>query len=157
MRECVRVREHSPRFPYSLTSSLFSDLSSFMALLLTLLEGFFSLSSLFDLEFQKVSLHSQSICVRGAIAGDGVIRLGAVDSIIAAGKHALLDITLDSVERLQMAQYAPIVILIHVEGRSKIREMRRRMEAPRLSSRELSEEANAIRKHHSHLLSGNFQ
>ncbi|GMT00553.1 hypothetical protein PENTCL1PPCAC_22727, partial [Pristionchus entomophagus] len=85
--------------------------------------------------------------------GEGVIRLPAIDAIIANNKHALLDITLDSVERLQLAQYAPIVILIDVESRWRLREIRKKMEAPRISSKLLAEHASAIKKNHSHLLS----
>ncbi|GMT28474.1 hypothetical protein PFISCL1PPCAC_19771 [Pristionchus fissidentatus] len=85
--------------------------------------------------------------------GEGVIRLPAVDSIIANGKHCILDITMESVERLQMAQYAPIVILIDVESRSRLREIRKKMEAPRISSKLLAEETAAIKKNYSHLLS----
>uniref|UniRef100_A0A1I7XGY9 PDZ domain-containing protein n=1 Tax=Heterorhabditis bacteriophora TaxID=37862 RepID=A0A1I7XGY9_HETBA len=60
--------------------------------------------------------------------GDGgIIRLSAVDSVISAGKHCILDISVESVERLQLAQYAPIVVLIDVDGRSRIRELRKKV------------------------------
>ncbi|VDM53174.1 unnamed protein product [Angiostrongylus costaricensis] len=83
----------------------------------------------------------------------GVIRLAALDSVIAAGKHCVLDISLESVERLQLAQYAPIVVLIDVDGRSRIREIRKKLNAPHVSSKKLAEQAAQIKKHHSHLLS----
>ncbi|VDO46729.1 unnamed protein product [Haemonchus placei] len=83
----------------------------------------------------------------------GVIRLAALDSVIASGKHCVLDISLESVERLQLAQYAPIVVLIDVDGRSRIREIRKKLNAPHLSSKKLAEQASQIKKHHSHLLS----
>ncbi|GMR53555.1 hypothetical protein PMAYCL1PPCAC_23750, partial [Pristionchus mayeri] len=85
--------------------------------------------------------------------GEGVIRLPAIDSVISNGKHCVLDITLDSVERLQVAQYAPIVILIDVESRGRLREIRKKMDAPRVSSRLLAEQASNIKKNYSHLLS----
>ncbi|VDL67998.1 unnamed protein product [Nippostrongylus brasiliensis] len=82
-------------------------------------------------------------CGGGGTAGSGgVIRLAALDSVIAAGKHCVLDISLEShllvndvpvqkgrfqVERLQLAQYAPIVVLIDVDGRSRIREIRKKV------------------------------
>uniref|UniRef100_A0A158P6K2 PDZ domain-containing protein n=1 Tax=Angiostrongylus cantonensis TaxID=6313 RepID=A0A158P6K2_ANGCA len=83
----------------------------------------------------------------------GVIRLSALDSVIAAGKHCVLDISLESVERLQLAQYAPIVVLIDVDGRSRIREIRKKLNAPHVSSKKLAEQAAQIKKYHSHLLS----
>ncbi|CAJ0567311.1 unnamed protein product, partial [Mesorhabditis spiculigera] len=84
---------------------------------------------------------------------DGIVRLGAVDQLIAAGKHAVLDISVESIERLQLAQYAPIVVLIDVDGRSRIRELRKKANAPHVSSRKLAEQSSAIKKHHAHLLS----
>ncbi|XGW27662.1 hypothetical protein V3C99_007899 [Haemonchus contortus] len=89
----------------------------------------------------------------GTAGGGGVIRLAALDSVIASGKHCVLDISLESVERLQLAQYAPIVVLIDVDGRSRIREIRKKLNAPHLSSKKLAEQATQIKKHHSHLLS----
>lgn len=83
----------------------------------------------------------------------GVIRLSSVDHVIASMKHCVLDISIESVERLQLAQYAPIVVFLDVDGRSKIREIRKKCNAPHLSSRKLAEHANQIKKHHSHLLS----
>ncbi|CAJ0944549.1 unnamed protein product, partial [Mesorhabditis belari] len=84
---------------------------------------------------------------------DGIVRLGAVDQLIAAGKHAVLDISVESIERLQLAQYAPIVVLIDVDGRSRIREIRKKMNATHISSRKLADQTAAIKKHHAHLLS----
>uniref|UniRef100_A0A1I7USX2 DNA-directed RNA polymerase n=1 Tax=Caenorhabditis tropicalis TaxID=1561998 RepID=A0A1I7USX2_9PELO len=83
----------------------------------------------------------------------GVIRLSSVDHVIAAMKHCVLDISIESVERLQLAQYAPIVVFLDVDGRSRIREIRKKCNAPHLSSRKLADHANQIKKHHSHLLS----
>lgn len=83
----------------------------------------------------------------------GVIRLSSVDHVIASMKHCVLDISIESVERLQLAQYAPIVVFLDVDGRSKIREIRKKSNAPHLSSRKLAEHAGQIKKHHSHLLS----
>ncbi|KAJ1349109.1 ZU5 domain [Parelaphostrongylus tenuis] len=92
-------------------------------------------------------------CGGGSGGTGGVIRLAALDSVIAAGKHCVLDISLESVERLQLAQYAPIVVLIDVDGRSRIREIRKKLNAPHVSSKKLAEQAAQIKKHHSHLLS----
>lgn len=59
-------------------------------------------------------------------------------------------------ERLQLAQYAPIVIFIDVESRSRIRELRNKAGVPAASSRKLIEQAHKIKKHYSHLLTGIF-
>ncbi|CAI5439527.1 unnamed protein product [Caenorhabditis angaria] len=83
----------------------------------------------------------------------GVIRLSSVDHVIASMKHCILDISIESVERLQLAQYAPIVVLLDVENRGRIREIRKRANAPHLSSRKLAEHSAQIKKYHSHLLS----
>ena len=83
----------------------------------------------------------------------GIIRLAAVDAIIAAGKHCILDISIESVERLQLARYAPIVVLIDIDGRSKIRDARKKLSAPHLSSKKLAEQSSQIKKPYAHLLS----
>lgn len=69
-------------------------------------------------------------------------------------QHCVLDISPGSVERLQLAQYAPIVILIDVDNRGRLRELRNKAGAPPASSRKLFEQAQKIKKHHSHLLTG---
>ncbi|CAI4226800.1 unnamed protein product [Auanema sp. JU1783] len=86
--------------------------------------------------------------------GDGgIFRLAAIDSVISSGKHCILDISIDSVERLQLAQYAPIVVLIDVDNRSRIREIRKKMNGQHISSKKLAEQSSRIKKCHSHLLS----
>uniref|UniRef100_A0A183C7C3 Guanylate kinase-like domain-containing protein n=1 Tax=Globodera pallida TaxID=36090 RepID=A0A183C7C3_GLOPA len=57
-----------------------------------------------------------------------------------------------SVERLQLAQYAPIVILIDVESRSRVRELRSKAGANTNSSRKLLEQSQRIKKQHQHML-----
>ncbi|VDK48397.1 unnamed protein product [Anisakis simplex] len=81
-----------------------------------------------------------------------IIRLSSIDAVIATKKHCVLDVSPSSVERLQLAQYAPIVILIDVESRTRIRELRAKSAAPSLSSRKLVEQMHKIKKHCSHLL-----
>ncbi|VDM98934.1 unnamed protein product [Thelazia callipaeda] len=58
------------------------------------------------------------------IADESIMRLSAIDAVINANKHCVLDVSPGSVERLQLAQYAPIVIFIDVESRSRIRDLR---------------------------------
>jgi hypothetical protein len=80
------------------------------------------------------------------------IRLSAVDSIMAAQKHCVLCVSPGSVERLQLAQYAPICVLIDVDSRSRVRDLRSKAGANTQSARKLMEMAQRIKKHYSHLL-----
>uniref|UniRef100_A0A0N5A8Y0 Tight junction protein ZO-1 n=1 Tax=Syphacia muris TaxID=451379 RepID=A0A0N5A8Y0_9BILA len=84
--------------------------------------------------------------------GDGIIRLSSIDAVISSNKHCLLDVSPASVERLQLAQYAPIVILIDVDSRSRIRELRNKAGASLVSSRKLMEQTHKIKKYYSHVL-----
>lgn len=68
-------------------------------------------------------------------------------------KHCVLNISPGSVERLQLAQYAPIVILIDIDSRNRVRELRSKSGATTLSARKLLEQSSKIKKHYSHLLS----
>ncbi|TKR93669.1 hypothetical protein L596_008082 [Steinernema carpocapsae] len=88
----------------------------------------------------------------GTVLDERMIRLSAIDAMIANNKHCVLDVSPPSVEKLQLAQYAPIVILIDVDGKSRVRELRNRAGAPSLSTRKLLEETAYIKKHYSHLL-----
>lgn len=72
-------------------------------------------------------------------------------------QHCVLDVSPGSVERLQLAQYAPIVIFIDVESRSRIRELRSKAGAVAISSKKLVEQAHKIKKHYSYLLTGMFE
>lgn len=83
---------------------------------------------------------------------DSIIRLSNIDAVIRDKKHCLLDVSPGSVERLQLAQYAPIVILIDVDSRSRIRELRSKAGASMVSSRKLIEQTHKIKKHYSHIL-----
>ncbi|VDM12619.1 unnamed protein product [Wuchereria bancrofti] len=86
------------------------------------------------------------------VIDESIVRLSAIDAVIATNKHCVLDVSPGSVERLQLAQYAPIVIFIDVESRSRIRELRSKAGAPAISSKKLSEQAHKIKKHYSYLL-----
>ncbi|KAI6207689.1 hypothetical protein M3Y96_00035600 [Aphelenchoides besseyi] len=79
---------------------------------------------------------------------ENMIRMNSVRT----NKHCLLNISPCSVERLQLAQFAPIVILIDVDSRNRIRELRSRAGATTASARRLMEQTAKIKKHYSHLL-----
>lgn len=54
----------------------------------------------------------------------GIIRLSAIREIMDRGKHALLDITPNAVDRLNYAQFYPIVIFLKAETKHIIKELR---------------------------------
>lgn len=83
-----------------------------------------------------------------------IIRMSSIDTVMAGQRHCVLSISPGSVERLQLAQYAPIVILIDVDSRNRIRELRSKAGATTLSARKLMEQTSKIKKHHAHLLTG---
>lgn len=53
-----------------------------------------------------------------------IIRLSAIRDVISTGKHALLDITPNAVERLNYAQLYPIVIFFKAESKIIIKQLR---------------------------------
>lgn len=53
-----------------------------------------------------------------------IIRLSAIKEVISTGKHALLDITPNAVERLNYAQLYPIVVFFKAETKIIIKQMR---------------------------------
>lgn len=57
-------------------------------------------------------------------ASNGIIKLSSIKSIIDKGKHALLDVTPQAVNRLNYAQLYPIVIYLKAESKSIIKELR---------------------------------
>jgi tight junction protein 1 len=54
----------------------------------------------------------------------GIIRLSAIREVMDRGKHALLDITPNAVDRLNYAQFYPIVIFLKAESKQIVKEMR---------------------------------
>ncbi|CAD5206694.1 unnamed protein product [Bursaphelenchus okinawaensis] len=83
---------------------------------------------------------------------DNPIRIADINRVIEADKHCVLNIGPCSVEKLQAAQYAPIVILIDVDSRSRIRELRSKAGVTTSSARKLLDQSAKIKKHYPHLL-----
>lgn len=54
----------------------------------------------------------------------GIIRLSAIRDIMDRGKHALLDITPNAVDRLNYAQFYPVVIFLRAENKQVVKELR---------------------------------
>ena len=54
----------------------------------------------------------------------GIIRLSSIRSLVDQGRHALLDVTPNAVDRLNYAQLYPIVVFLRAESKHVIKEVR---------------------------------
>lgn len=76
--------------------------------------------------------------------------------LFSQDKHPLLDITPTAVERLNYIQYHPMVLFLDPHSRKEVKAMRQRYSPnSNKSSRRLYSQALKLRKHCSHLFSGN--
>ncbi|CAB1322620.1 unnamed protein product, partial [Coregonus sp. 'balchen'] len=87
----------------------------------------------------------------------GIIRLHTIKQIIDKDKHAVLDITPNAVDRLNYAQWYPIVVFLNPDNKQGVKNMRTRLcSESRKSARKLYERALKLRKeqppplHHHH-------
>lgn len=84
----------------------------------------------------------------------GIIRLSAIREIMERGKHALLDITPNAVDRLNYAQFYPIVIFLRAESKHIIKELRAGLsKAAHKSSKKLFEQCQKLEKVWGHTFS----
>ncbi|KAM9410324.1 tight junction protein 1 isoform 2-T2 [Pholidichthys leucotaenia] len=82
----------------------------------------------------------------------GIIRLHTIKQIIDQDKHAVLDITPNAVDRLNYAQWYPIVVFLNPDTKQGIKNMRTRLcPESRKSARKLYERALKLRKNNHHL------
>uniref|UniRef100_A0A8C2CCB1 Zona occludens protein 1 n=1 Tax=Cyprinus carpio TaxID=7962 RepID=A0A8C2CCB1_CYPCA len=82
----------------------------------------------------------------------GIIRLHTIKQIIDRDKHAVLDITPNAVDRLNYAQWYPIVVFLNPDSKQGVKNMRTRLcPESRKSARKLHERALKLRKHNHHL------
>uniref|UniRef100_H3D857 Zona occludens protein 1 n=1 Tax=Tetraodon nigroviridis TaxID=99883 RepID=H3D857_TETNG len=82
----------------------------------------------------------------------GIIRLHTIKQIIDRDKHALLDITPNAVDRLNYAQWYPIVVFLNPDNKQGVKSMRTRLcPESRKSARKLYERAIKLRKNNHHL------
>uniref|UniRef100_H2TFF6 Zona occludens protein 1 n=1 Tax=Takifugu rubripes TaxID=31033 RepID=H2TFF6_TAKRU len=82
----------------------------------------------------------------------GIIRLHTIKQIIDRDKHALLDITPNAVDRLNYAQWYPIVVFLNPDNKQGVKTMRTRLcPESRKSARKLYERAIKLRKNNHHL------
>merc|ERR1740123_1496534 len=83
----------------------------------------------------------------------GIVRLNAIREIMAKGQHALLDVTPNAVDKLNYAQFYPIVIFARADSKQTIKECR--SGAPKkahLSSKKLLEQCQKMEKLWGHVL-----
>ncbi|XP_045074628.1 tight junction protein ZO-1-like isoform X3 [Coregonus clupeaformis] len=82
----------------------------------------------------------------------GIIRLHTIKQIIDKDKHAVLDITPNAVDRLNYAQWYPIVVFLNPDNKQGVKNMRTRLcSESRKSARKLYERALKLRKNNHHL------
>ncbi|KAM9764883.1 tight junction protein 1 isoform 3-T3 [Menidia menidia] len=82
----------------------------------------------------------------------GIIRLHTIKQIIDRDKHAVLDITPNAVDRLNYAQWYPIVVFLNPDTKQGVKNMRTRLlPESRKSARKLFERALKLRKNNHHL------
>lgn len=72
-------------------------------------------------------------------------------------KHAVLDITPNAVDRLNYAQWYPIVVFLNPDSKQGVKNMRTRLcPESRKSARKLYERALKLRKNNVHLFTSKF-
>lgn len=75
--------------------------------------------------------------------------------MIFQGKHAILDITPSAVDRLNYAQFYPIVIFMRAENKHTVKELRSRLaKSSHKSSKKLYDHAVKLEKLWSHIFTG---
>ena len=57
-------------------------------------------------------------------AKSGIVRLSSIREIMNSGKHALLDVTPSAVDKLNYAQFYPIVIFARADSKQTIKDCR---------------------------------
>ncbi|KAK9497309.1 hypothetical protein O3M35_004651 [Rhynocoris fuscipes] len=87
----------------------------------------------------------------------GIIRLSAIREIMDRGKHALLDITPNAVDRLNYAQFYPIVVFLRADSKHVIKELRQGMaKSMHKSSKKLYEQSLKVEKSWAHVFSASI-
>ncbi|KAH8359140.1 hypothetical protein KR093_004599 [Drosophila rubida] len=83
-----------------------------------------------------------------------IVRLSHIRDIMDRGKHALLDITPNAVDRLNYAQFYPIVIFLKTDSKHVIKQLRHGLpKAAHKSSKKLLEQCQKLERVWSHIFS----
>lgn len=83
-------------------------------------------------------------------AKGGAVRLSAIRELVEQGRHALLDVSPGAVDRLNYAQFYPIVVFLRADSKQAVKELRSRL-PQRQSARKLYERALKLERLWSHL------
>jgi tight junction protein 1 len=87
----------------------------------------------------------------------GIVRLSNIRDIMDRGKHALLDITPNAVDRLNYAQFYPIVIFTKADSKHIIKQLRHGIpKSQHKSSKKLLEQCQKLDRVWSHVFSTSF-
>uniref|UniRef100_T1J864 ZU5 domain-containing protein n=1 Tax=Strigamia maritima TaxID=126957 RepID=T1J864_STRMM len=80
-----------------------------------------------------------------------IVRLSAIKEISERGKHAVVDITPNAVDRLNYAQFYPIVIFMRADNKHVIKDLRSRLSKSGKSSKKLFDHMVKLEKTWSHI------
>lgn len=84
----------------------------------------------------------------------GIVRLSNIRDIMDRGKHALLDITPNAVDRLNYAQFYPVVIFLKADQKHTIKQLRHGIpKGAHKSSKKLLEQCQKLERMWSHVFS----
>eukprot|EP00105_Crassostrea_gigas_P017858 XP_011435800.2 PREDICTED: tight junction protein ZO-1 isoform X2 [Crassostrea gigas] len=82
----------------------------------------------------------------------GIIRLGAIKEIINKRKHCLLDVTPHNVDKLNYAQYYPIVVFLKAENKNIVKDCRAKFaKGSTKNHKKLFEQSQKLEKLYPHL------
>ncbi|KQS39455.1 uncharacterized protein Dere_GG17413, isoform D [Drosophila erecta] len=83
-----------------------------------------------------------------------IVRLSNIRDVMDRGKHALLDITPNAVDRLNYAQFYPVVIFLKTDSKHVIKQLRHGLpKAAHKSSKKLLEQTQKLERVWSHIFS----
>ena len=60
----------------------------------------------------------------GSTGRSGIVRLSSIRELVEKGRHALLDITPSAVDKLNYAQFYPVVIFLRADSKHTVKELR---------------------------------
>ncbi|KAF6216855.1 hypothetical protein GE061_001205 [Apolygus lucorum] len=105
-------------------------------------------------KFSSPHLDSNIEEVAKSAKTSGIIRLSAIREIMDRGKHALLDITPNAVDRLNYAQFYPVVVFLRADSKHIVKELRAGMsKTMHKSSKKLFEQSQKVEKTWGHVFS----
>ncbi|XP_046452173.1 tight junction protein ZO-1-like isoform X4 [Daphnia pulex] len=87
-----------------------------------------------------------------ATGRSGIVRLSAIRELVEKGRHALLDITPGAVDKLNYAQFYPVVIFLRADSKHTVKELRAGIpKTAHKSSKKLYEQCVKLEKLWSHV------